>query len=125
MKKAPYLLLCQKTTKDWLDIWASMWEKVTSEMHSTKTYISLHILQVWSVFVVLMKTLVIMGNTKYAKWRFWLDCLTAPADLNLCWAHMIEGMISDVVGFVTMQDALTNTSRNLFASASDYGFLNF
>ena len=43
-----------------------------------------------------MKKLCIHGHPKRAQWGFWLDCIDVQADLNLCWAHMSKGTVSDV-----------------------------
>ena len=60
------------------------------------TQIRLRTCAVWSVFVVHMKKLCILGYPKCAQWRFWSDCANAQADPTLCWAHMSEGTCSDI-----------------------------
>ena len=34
---------------------------------------------------------------KGAQWRFWSACANAQADLNLRWAHMSKGTLSDIL----------------------------
>ena len=63
---------------------------------TTKTQISMRICAVWSVFVVRIQKLCILGYPKCAQWRFWSDCANAQADLNLRWAHMSEGTFAYV-----------------------------
>ena len=74
------------------------WENVTSYLleSPTKTQISLCIRAVWSVFVICLKKLCILGYLNHAQWRFWSDCANAQADLNLLWAHMSEGTLSAI-----------------------------
>ena len=68
----------------------------TIHMRQTKTQISLCIRAVWSVFVVHMKILCILGYPKCAQRRFWSDCTFAQSDQNLRWAHIPESTFSDV-----------------------------
>ena len=66
-------------------------------VHPMKTQISLRICTVWSVFIVCMKKLYIIGHLKWAKGRFWSDCTNVQADLNFCLAYMSEGTFSDIM----------------------------
>ena len=68
----------------------------TSEWFAPKTQISLRIRSLFSVFVIHIKKVCILGYPKCAQWRFWSDCANEQADLNLCWAHMSDGTIPDV-----------------------------
>ena len=58
----------------------------------TRTQISLHIRTVWTVLLVRMKKLCILGYPKCAQLRFWSDCANPEAYqyLNVCWVHMIR-----------------------------------
>ena len=51
------------------------------------------------VYIVHMKKLCTLGYPKCTQWRFWSDCTNAQADLNLHWAHMTEGTLSDIAAF--------------------------
>ena len=56
-----------------------------------------HPCSLFRVFADRMKKLCVIDHYKCAQWRFWSDCANAQADLNLRWAHMSEGMFTDVV----------------------------
>ena len=65
-------------------------------MRATKTIISMSFPLVWTVFVVRMMKLGILGYLSCAQGRFWSGCANAQADLNLRWAHMYEATLPDV-----------------------------
>ena len=71
-------------------IWAAIWENIPSDVHLTKIQVSLHILTVWSVFVVHLKKLCILVYPKCTHWRFRSDCMNAQSDLNVRWVHMLK-----------------------------------
>ena len=48
------------------------------------------------VFILRMKKPCILCYPKCAKRRFWSDCANAQSDLNLRWAHILEGTFLDV-----------------------------
>ena len=58
---------------------------------STKNQISLI-----RVFVVRRKKFCILGYSKFTQRRFWSVCANAQAYLNLQWAHILEGTLSEV-----------------------------
>ena len=62
-----------------------------------------------SFFVVGMKKLCILGYQKCAQWRFWSDCMNAQTYLNFHWAHITEGMFSDVTADLETQHCLEPT----------------
>ena len=66
----------------------------------SKTQISLHIRAVWSVFVVRMKKLCILGFPKCGQWIFWSNCANAQFDLNLLWAHSSAVSFRDAVAHI-------------------------
>ena len=53
------------------------------------------------VVVFCMQKLCILDDPKCAQKRFWSDCTNAQGDLNLRWAHMPEGVWSDVATRIT------------------------
>ena len=68
------------------DVWAATWENIPSDVHATKTQISLHIHAVWSeslMFVVCMKKLCILSYPKCIQGRVWPYCVNTQTNLNL------------------------------------------
>ena len=59
--------------------------------------LKLHFCTVWSVFIVCMNKVCILGYPKCAQWRFWSHCTNVQAYLNFSWLHMSEGTVSDIV----------------------------
>ena len=53
------------------------WEKFPWYVSPMKTQISLHICAVWSIFIVHMKKLCILGYPKFSWCRFWSDSMNA------------------------------------------------
>ena len=66
----------------------NMIKHTVCQVRPTKTEISLWIPAVWSVFLVRLKTLCILGYLKCTQWRFLSDCANVQAHLNLHWGHV-------------------------------------
>ena len=75
-------------------------------MRPTDTQISLHICAVWSVFIIRMKKLYILGCPKCAQRRFGSDCANAQSDPNLRRAHISEGSFSHVAPVLILRTKL-------------------
>ena len=76
---------------------------------------SLHICAVWSVFIVCMKKLYILGCPKYALGRFRSDSANAESALNLLWAHCC------FIRFIP-KSAPNHTGRYIVSHYSPYDF---
>ena len=99
-----------------------------SDMCDQRRLISLRIRAVWSVFVVRMKKLCILGYTKCTKSRFWADFANVQAGLNLCWANTSKGTFSKVVTltFITGPTGYVGNGgikKTTIGSLSDYAVI--
>ena len=67
-------------------IWTATWENVPY-MRPKKTQISQRIRAGWSVFVVRIKKICILGYPKYAQLKSWLDCANAFSNVAVHNGH--------------------------------------
>ena len=54
---------------------------------------------------------------KNAPWRFWLDCVNAQADLNLRWAQISEGTLSDTAAHMNIARYFSHLVIHLFGNS--------
>ena len=59
---------------------------------------------VWSVIIVGMKNICILGYPKCSQWRFWSDYVNVLTDLNLGWVQMSNSTLSDIAAHLLITE---------------------